>query len=71
MSTCPRCTAPAQGWQCGTCGVDLSDLVTYTYQGRAIRIVAWDSDPTCDVWVVFEDDPDHGEMVPASEIKVS
>lgn len=32
---------------------------TATYRGRPVRVIAVDSDPRCDVWVVFTDtDPD-------------
>ena len=39
------------------------------YRGKCCTILAVDPDPTCDVWVVFEDDCDADAMVNPNELE--
>lgn len=38
------------------------------YQGRPVRILAMDPDPSALVWICFVDDPDAGAFVERSEL---
>lgn len=39
-----------------------------THNGRAVQILARDTDPTCLVWIYYIDEPDTDAFVPAADL---
>jgi len=46
----------------------MSTASATTYQGRPVRILASDPDPSALVWICFVDDPDTGAFVERAEL---
>lgn len=38
------------------------------FNGRAVRIISQDTEPSCYVWIVYLDNPDQDDFVLASDL---